>query len=173
MSLPRIRRRTMALMPLAAALLAGCMPPTPPAPPPSAAEPPPALPALGSIAANGTVQLVDIATRQVLVRMAGGGTLYVTPPEDFRGFGGLQPGTRVVVEYDSRGVGHVAPATRRGSRDRVRATIREIQRGGQHIDLVSAQGTTQIFEVPDRSMMAFVTRLRAGDEVAITVRDQP
>lgn len=169
----RIARRSLAMASLAAALLAGCMPPTPPAPPPSAAEPPPALPVLGSIAANGTAQLVDTASRQVLVRMASGGTLYVTPPEDFRGFGGLQPGTRVVVEYDSRGVGHVAPATRRGGRDRVRATIREIQRGGQHIDLVSAQGTTQIFQVPDRSMMAFVTRLRAGDEVAITVLDQP
>ncbi|NMJ41658.1 hypothetical protein GWK16_10430 [Roseomonas sp. JC162] len=167
----RIARRSLAMVGLAT-LLAGCVPPTPPAPPPSAAEPPPSLPALGSIAAAGTVQLVDTATRQVLVRMTSGGTLHVSPPDDYRGLGSLQPGTRVIVEYDSRGVGHVALAARRGPRDRIRATVREIQRGGQHIDLASSQGTTQIFEVPDRSMMAFVTRLRAGDEVAITVLDQ-
>jgi hypothetical protein len=175
MSAPRTGRRSLVLAPLAAALLAGCMPPTPPAPPPSAAEPPPALPVLGSIAAFGTVQVVDTASRQVLVRMASGGTLYVTPPEDYRGLGSLQSGTRVVVEYDSRGVGHIAPAPRRnqtGRGDRILATVREIQRGGQHLDLVDGQGTAQIFQVPDRSMMAFATRLRAGDEVAVTVLGQ-
>ncbi len=176
MSATRTGRRGFLAAPLAltAALLPGCMPPTPPEQP-SGPQAPAPLPVLGSIAAFGTVQAVDMQSRQVLVRMAGGSLLDVTPPEDYRGFGSLRPGTRVVVEYDAQGNGTIAPAPSRAAiarSQRVRATVREIQRGGHHIDLQSTRGENMIFEVPDRAMMAFATRLRPGDQVAVTIQGQ-
>jgi hypothetical protein len=172
MNAPRTGRRAIVAAPIAllAVHLPGCAPEAPPAP--AAPEPEPALPLLGSLAALGTVQGVDAQSRQVLVRLAHGGLLDVTPPEDDRRFRALRPGTRVVVEYDSHGAGTIVPAASAAAyarRRRVLATVLEVTRGGQYVRLRSRSGTEQDFEIADRTMMAFATRLRPGDEVAVAI----
>lgn len=173
MNASRTGRRGVVAAPLAlaAAALTGCMPNAPP-PAPSAPEPEPSLPLLGTLAAFGTVQGVDVQSHQVLVRMVRGSLLDVTPPEEDRRFGALRAGSRVVVEYDSHGAGIVVPAASAAAyarRRRILATVLEVTRGGQYLRLRSRTGTEQDFEIADRTMMAFATRLRPGDEVAITI----
>lgn len=172
--IPRdFRRRPLLGAPLAlmGAVVAGCTPPPPPQPPPQQ-EPQQPLPMLGSLAAFGTVQAIDAAARQVVLRSASGGLLEVTIGPEFRGMGQLRPGTRVLVEYDARGVarlGFPPRAAGAGRGGRIRGTLQEVERGGRHLIIAAADGTVETVALPDPSMMAFATRLRAGDEVVVTI----
>jgi hypothetical protein len=152
----------------AAPAIVACVEP-PQAPPP--AEPPPPLPMLGSIAAYGTVQDVSAVSRQVVIRTASGALLDASPGSDFREMGRLRPGLRLVVEYDARGdvrLGFPRPSETPRS-GRIRGTIQDVVRGGREVSITDQQGVTVTFEVPDPAMMAFLTRLRPGDDVAVTV----
>lgn len=173
MNLFRMRRRLLGgavLFGVAPAIVACVAPPQ--APPP--AEPPPPLPMLGSIAAYGTVQHVSTVSRQVVIRTASGALLDASPGQDFRGMGRLRPGVRLAVEYDARGgarLGFPRPSETPRS-GRIRGTIQDIARGGREVSITDQQGVTVTFEVPDPAMMAFLTRLQPGDEVAVTVLGQ-
>lgn len=152
-------------------VITACVAP-PQAPPP--AEPPPPLPMLGTIAAYGTVQDVSAVSRQVVIRTAGGALFDVSPGPEFREMGRLRPGLRLVVEYDARGsVGLGFPRPSETPRSgRIRGTIHDVVRGGREVSITDQQGLTVTFEVPHPAMMAFLTRLRPGDEVAVTVLGQ-
>jgi hypothetical protein len=160
---------------LAVALLSGVVPAivacaTPQQAPPQA-EPPPPLPMLGSIAAHGIVEDVSVASRQVVVRMASGALLDVSPGPDFGVMSRLRPGLRLVVEYDARGTVRLGfpPSSGAPPSGRIPGTIEDVMQGGREVSITDQQGVTVTFEVPDRAMMAFLTRLRPGDDVAVTV----
>ena len=51
----------------------------------------------------------------------------------------------------------------------MRATVREVAVGGGRLVLDGPNGVTREVLVQDVPMMTFATRLRAGDEVAVTL----
>lgn len=155
-----------------ALLVAACVaPPEPPQPP----EAPPPLPVLGSIAAQVTVEHLSAATRQVALRTSSGAVLDISAGRDASGMERLRPGQRILIEYDAGGgvrlrTGRASDTPRSG---RIRGTIQDVLPGGREVTITDQQGVTVTFEVPNPSMMAFVTRLRRGEEVAVTVPGRP
>ncbi|GGJ26283.1 hypothetical protein [Neoroseomonas lacus] len=150
--------------------LAACSMPTPPPPPPAAAAPPP--PVLASLAAFATVKFLDPGTRRAVLETTGGAVVDMTAAPEVRNFGTLRQGARVVVEYDANGAVRIAQAsriTRAEAAGRMRATVREVAIGGGRLVLDRPNGVTQEVLVQNAAMMAFATRLRAGDEVAVTL----
>lgn len=112
---------------------------------------------------------MDAGTRQAVLETSGGAVIDMTAAPHARNLGSLRPGARVVVEYDASGAVRIAPASRMG-RDaggRMRATLREVAVGGNSLVLAGPAGETQEVTLQSPSMMAFATRLRAGDEVAV------
>ncbi|MBP0463711.1 hypothetical protein J5Y09_07295 [Roseomonas sp. PWR1] len=173
MTFPRTRRAFIrgAMLSLSAPVVVACVAPPDPTP---QAEPPPPPPLLGSIAAHGMVEDASVETRQVVIRTAGGALVDVSLGRDFRGMERLRPGQRVVVEYDARGavrLGLSRPAAGFEA-GRIQGTIEEVLPGGRVVAISDRQGIVVTFEVPDRSMMAFVARLRRGDDVAVTVLER-
>jgi hypothetical protein len=170
MMFPRTRRNLLSGATLSgvALVVAACVaPPEPPQPP----EPPPPLPVLGSIAAQATVEHVSAATRQAALRTSSGAVLDISAGRDAIGIERLRPGQRLLVEYDAQGgvrlrAGRASDPPRSG---RIRGTIQDILPGGRAVTISDQQGITVTFEVPHPAMMAFVTRLRRGQEVAVTV----
>ena len=151
--------------------LAGCLPPSAPTPqqPASVAPPPPVL---ASLAAFATVKFLDPGTRHAVLETTGGAVVEMTAAPEVRNFGTLRQGTRVVVEYDANGVVRIAQAsriTRAEAAGRMRATVREVAVGGGRMVLDGADGVTREVTLPNPPMMAFATRLRTGDEVAVTL----
>lgn len=149
--------------------LAACSMPTPPPSPPAAAAPPPVL---ASLAAFATVKLLDPGTRHAVLETTGGAVVDMTAAPEVRNFGTLRQGARVVVEYDANGAVRIAQAsriTRADAAGRMRATVREVAVGGGRLVLDGSNGVTQEVMVQNAPMMAFATRLRAGDEVAVTL----
>lgn len=171
----RVPRRLLlcALTGFGSATLTGCVPPPtpPPEPPPEA----PPLPVLGSLAAEVVVEFADPAARMVMVRTPNDSILDVTLPADRRGGPALNAGARLILEYDAQGTARLAVPVRRtdpGRRGRILATIREVERGGRHMTLVDRDGIVQDFALAHAAMMAFATRLRSGDRVAVTIQDR-
>lgn len=152
--------------------LAGCvLPPTPSAPPQATAatEPPP--PVLASLAAFATVKLLDPGTRHAVLETSGGAVIDMTAAPQARNFGALRQGARVVVEFDAGGGVRIAPVarlTRANATGRILATVREVSVGGGNMVLAGPEGGTQYVALQNPPMMAFATRLRPGDEVAVT-----
>ncbi|MEO3474926.1 hypothetical protein AAFN86_23910 [Roseomonas sp. CAU 1739] len=152
--------------------LSGCtLPASNPSPPrPVVTAPPPVV--LASLAAIATVRFFDATTRQAVLETAGGAVIDMTAAPEARRFGTLRQGARVVVEYEASGVVRIAPAARLARADaggRIRATIREVAIGGGTMVLAGPDGGTQEVTLQNPPMMAFATRLRAGDEVAVTL----
>ncbi len=153
--------------------LAGCvLPATPSAPPQPAAtnEPPP--PVLASLAAFATVRLLDPGTRHAVLETSGGAVLDMTAAPQARNFGALRQGARVVVEYDAGGTVRIAPVARLARANaggRILATVREVAVGGSSMQLAGPDGGTHYVVLQNPPMMAFATRLRPGDEVAVTL----
>lgn len=151
-------------------LPAGCiLPPTPPAPPP-ANDPP--KPVLASLAAFATVRFFDPASRQAVLETTGGAVIDMTAAPEVRRFGAIRQGARVVVEYEANGIVRIAPAARLAGADavgRLRATVREVAVGGGSMVLSGPGGGEQEVALQNPPMMAFATRLRPGDEVAVTL----
>ena len=153
--------------------LGGCvLPPTPSAPPRATApsEPPP--PVLNSLAAFATVKLLDPGTRHAVLETSGGAVLDMTAAPQARNFGALRQGARVVVEYDAGGAVRIVPAARlarANATGRILATVREVAVGGGSMVLAGPDGGTHHVALQNPPMMAFATRLRAGDEVAVTL----
>lgn len=164
--LPARRLLLLAMLPLA-----GCM--TPPAPPPrpaAAAAPPP--PVLQSLAAYATVKFLDPGSRQAVLETAGGSVLDMTAAPQMRNFGALRQGSRVVVEYEAGGTVRITQPsriTRAEAAGRMRATLREVAIGGGRLVLNLPDGSTTEVTLESPPMMAFATRLRAGDEVAVSL----
>ncbi len=164
MTRPLLRR----LLILAALPVAACTLPSTSAPPrPAPAAPPP--PVLASLAAFATVRFMDPGTRQAVLETSGGAVIDMTAAPQARNLGTLRPGARVVVEYDANGTVRIAPAARmaRDAGGRTRATVREIAVGGSSMVLAGPGGGTQDVTLQNPPMMAFATRLRPGDEVAV------
>ena len=165
---PVLSRR---LFPATLVALAGCaLPASTPSPQRPAATEPPA-PVLGSLAAFATVRFFDATTRQAVLETSGGAVIDMTAAPEARRLGTLRQGARVVVEYDANGTVRIAQAarlTRADASGRTRATIQEVAVGGGTLVLATPDGATQEVRVQTPPMMAFATRLRAGDEVAVT-----
>lgn len=160
---PVLARRLLLAVPLA-----GCIPPEPPRESqPAPATPPP--PELASLAALATVRLFDPETRHAVLELAGGSVIDMTAAPGARNLGALRAGARVVVEYDAAGTVRLLPAGRLDRAGRTRATVREVEIGGRSLMLADTAGVTQDFALNHPAMMAFATRLRAGDEVAVSV----
>jgi hypothetical protein len=154
-----------ALLPLGGCALPPLTPPTPPAP-----EPP--KPVLASLAAFATVRFFDPASRQAVLETAGGAVLDMTASPEVRRFGTIRQGARVVVEYEANGIVRIAPAarlTRADAAGRLRATVREVAVGGGSMVLSAPGRDEQEVVLRNPPMMAFATRLRPGDEVAVSV----
>lgn len=165
---PTLPRRLLLAIVLA---LAGCALPSlsPPPQRPAATERPP--PVLGSLAAIATVRFFDATTRQAVLETSGGAVIDMTAAPEARRFGTLRQGARVVVEYEANGTVRIAPAawlTRADAGGRTRATIREVAVGGGRLVLAGPDGATREVTLQNPPMMAFATRLRPGDEVAVT-----
>lgn len=152
-------------LPLAACQTPSTPPPTTPAP----AEPPPTL---ASLAAFARVTFLDPATRHAVLETTGGAVVDMTAAPEVRNFGTLRQGARVVVEYDANGTVRIAQTsriTRAEAAGRMRATVREVAIGGGRLVLDGLDGVTREVTLVNPAMMAFATRLRAGDEVAVTL----
>lgn len=152
--------------------LAGCLPPSSQTQPPQAApaEPPP--PVLASLAAFATVKFIDASTRHAVLETSGGAVVDMTAAPGVRNLGTLRQGARVVVEYDANGVVRIAQTsriTRAEAAGRMRATVREVSVGGGRLVLDGPDGVSRAVTLQNTPMMAFATRLRPGDEVAVTL----
>lgn len=153
---------------LAALPLAGCVSPgTPPATPQAQATPPP--PVLDSLAALATVRFLDPVTRQAVLDLGGGSIIDMTAAPEIRNFVLLRAGMRVVVEYEADGTVRIARAAQLDRTGRQRAAIREIAVGGAFLVLTMPDGSAQEVALHHPAMMAFATRLHAGDAVAVSI----
>jgi hypothetical protein len=169
-----ITRRRLAAAFAIAGLLAACATPAPPDPPP-ATPPPPAL-VLTSLAAYGTVLAAERGQREAVIQTAGGGLFTLSAGPQLRDAGALRTGARLVVEYDAGGAVRLAPPPRAADvarSGRLRATVRDIEPGGRTLVLAEADGNEVLVTLEDRPMMAFATRLRPGDEVAVRIVERP
>ena len=178
-----LRRRLLQAGPLAvfmAGILGCAEAPPPPASAQIASNPdlvmrslPPGQPALAAtgIAAFGTVQGIDPTSREVLLTTTSGGTFTLTAGPDLRTLRQLRPGTRVVAIYDANGGARVGLPPRNADiarPGRLRGTIVAVEVGGRRLVVAGPQGVRQLVTIADPAMMAFVTRLAPGDEVAVT-----
>jgi hypothetical protein len=182
---PAIRRRLLVFVPLLAAIggLPGCETPSPITSPPIAGEQnvvirdtatPWPEPVISSIAAFATVQVVGVTTREVVAQPRKGGIFGLHAPPEFRNISQLRPGMRVAVEYDATGTVRLSLPPRAADMTffgRARGTIEAVEIGGQRLTVVFTDGLPRTLLVPEQAMMAFVTRLAPGDEVAVTMRD--
>ena len=187
MAVDAIRRRRLMLAPFAVVVagLLGCAEtPPPPASMQVASNPdlvirnlPPGQPTMvaSGIAAFGTVQAVDVATREVVLTTTSGGTFTLTAGQDFRNLRQLRPGSRVVAIYDANGMVRLASPPRNADAarpGRLRGTIEAVEVGGRRLVVAGPAGARQLVTIPDPAMMAFATRLGPGDEVAVTTTAQ-
>ncbi|MBR0649159.1 hypothetical protein GXW78_05760 [Roseomonas terrae] len=127
---------------------------------------------MSSLAAFATVRVFDAATRQVVLETAGGSIIDMTAAQRVRSLGAIRQGARVVVEYDANGAVRIAPAARLTAAQatgRIRATVRGVAVGGNNLLLTMSDGTEQEVALDYPPMMAFATRLRPGDEVAVSL----
>ncbi len=130
----------------------------------------PALAATG-IAAFGLVQGVDPSSREVVLTTTSGGTVTLTAGPDFRNLRQLRPGTRVVAAYGADGTVRLLMPPRSADASRpgwLRGTIAAVEVGGRRLVVASPPDMRQLVSVADPALMAFVTRLAPGDEVAVT-----
>ena len=177
-----LRQRYLMNLSLAGALVAllGCAEtPPPPASAQIASNPdlvmrslPPGQPALAAdaIAAYGTVQGVDATSREVVLTTTSGGSFTLTAGPAFRNLRQVRAGTRLVAIYDASGAARLAWPPRDADLarpGRLRGTIQAIEVGGRRLVVAGPQGTRQLVTIADPAMMAFVTRLAPGDEVAV------
>lgn len=171
MTRPLARRLLFAaILPLAA----GCLPPPTPSTPPRPAASAPPSPVLTSLAAFATVRLIDPETRRAVLETSGGAVIDMTAAPGARNLGALRQGGRVVVAYDANGAVRITPAARLSrvaDTSRILATVREVAVGGGRMVLVDTAGTTQEVTLDSLPMMAFATRLRAGDEVSVALAE--
>ncbi|MBW6401559.1 hypothetical protein KPL78_27155 [Roseomonas sp. HJA6] len=155
------RRLLLAVLPLA-----GCVPPsTPTATAPAAPSPP----TLNSLAALATVRFLDPSRNQATLELGGGSIIDMTAAPEVRNFNTLRPGARVVVEYEASGTVRIARAAQLDRVGRQRATVKEIAVGGAFLVLTLPDGSSQEVALNNPAMMAFATRLHAGDAVAVTI----
>jgi hypothetical protein len=139
------------------------------APPLPQEEPAEPLPEIGTLAAYATVQSVDAAARRVTLTTSSGGSLDMTL-QDGRNLGRLRPGMAVIAEYDATGRPRIASTdidAQTVAPNRIRGLLVEVQQGGAYLVVAGAQRMPVTVAVPSPAMMAFATRLRPGDDIAV------
>lgn len=141
----------------------------PPSPPPAAPQPVVAPPNLASLAAVATVRFFEAGARQATLDLGGGSIIEMTAAPEVRNFGLLRPGSRVVVEYEATGTVRITRAAQLDRAGRQHATIKEIAVGGGFLVLTLPDGSSQEVALQSPAMMAFATRLHAGDAVAVSI----
>jgi hypothetical protein len=143
----------------------------PPPPPEEASEP---IPEIGTLAAFATVQSVDTTARRVSLTTSSGGSLDMTL-QDGRNLGRLRPGMAVIAEYDATGRPRIASTNidaQAVAPNRIRGLLVEVQQGGAYLVVAGPERVPLLVAVPSPAMMAFATRLRPGDDIAVALLSQ-
>ncbi len=149
--------------------LPGCVIVAEPPPPPE--EPAEPIPEIGTLAAFATVQSVDATARRVTLTTSSGGSLDMTL-QDGRNLGRLRSGMAVIAEYDAAGRPRIASTNidaQTVAPNRIRGLLVEVQQGGAYLVVAGPERVPVLVTVPSPAMMAFATRLRPGDDIAVAL----
>ncbi len=153
--------------------LPGCVVVSEPPPPPPE-EPAESIPEIGTLAAYATVKSVDATARRVTLTTSSGGSLDMTL-QDGRNLGRLRPGMAVIAEYDATGRPRIASTNidaQTVAPNRIRGLLIEVQQGGAYLVFAGPERVPLVAAVPSPAMMAFATRLRPGDDIAVAFLSQ-
>lgn len=175
---PVIRAIGAALL-LSGSGLAACAPPTPPS---AVIE--------DRVTTVATVESIDMRSRDVLLRGPNGGLFTVKAGPEVQNLAQVRPGDRVYIAYQEALAVQVSPPGQMGppsERDtaavraargerpagagydmiRVRVKIEAVDRSTNTVSFIGPQGVLNIVAVRNPEMIAFIRRLRPGDEVEL------
>ncbi|MFL5333757.1 MAG: hypothetical protein ACJ8H8_11390 [Geminicoccaceae bacterium] len=142
-------------------------------------------------ALTGTVESVNLNSREVVLRDQGGRLLHVVAGPEARNLAQLRPGDRVAIEYreavavemvrpgdprppvEAAATGERAPEGARpggtlGQLVRVRVSIDAVDAATGRVTFTGPAGGAQTVTAQDPRMVEFVRNLRPGEEVDVT-----
>ena len=92
--------------------------------------------------------------------------------QDGRNLARLRPGMAVIAEYDATGRPRIASTNidaQAVAPNRIRGLLVEVQQGGAYLVVAGPERVPVLVAVPSPAMMAFATRLRPGDDIAVAL----